>query len=173
MKITRRSTSVLLAVVGLLTAVLASASSAGAAPYHKQPTLAVSTTTPAVGATITVTGADYGANETVNLTLHTATYNLGSAQTDANGGFTTSITLPAGVSGTHTLTGTGMTSHGVASVTLVIGGSGTGAVGGSSGGGGGLSNTGAAVIGAGALGISLLIGGLLMLLAGRRRKAQV
>jgi hypothetical protein len=172
-KFTKRSMSVLGAVVAVLvSAALSFAASADAAPYHKQPKLSVSTTTPAVGATITVTGTDYGANETVELTLHTAVYTLGSAHTDASGGFTTSVTLPAGVSGTHTLVGTGMTSGGVASVTLVIGGSGTGGTGGSNG-GGGLSNTGAAVIGVGALGITLLIAGGFMLVAGRRRKAQV
>ncbi len=165
MSTTKRPLLALLGAIGLLIATVSFATSASAAPYTSQPTLSVSTQTPAVGASLTVSGAGFAAGENVSLTLHTVVYNLGTATTDGSGSFTTTVTLPAGVSGTHTIVALGLGSGRSASITLTIG-SGTAGGGGSN---GGLPNTGAAVMGVGGLGLALLIGGGLMLLVGRRR----
>jgi hypothetical protein len=164
----RRSTRIVLASLAALIAMLGFATSASAAPYANQATLSVSTTNPAVGGTLTVSGSGYAAGETVNLTLESASVSLGSAVANASGDFTTSVTLPSGFSGQHTIVGTGATSGESASVVICIGSCGTSGSA-SSGGGGGLAITGVAVAVIGGLGVLLLIGGGLMLLAGRRR----
>jgi hypothetical protein len=139
--------------------------SAQAAPYTAQPTVSVSDETPTEGGTLTLTGQGFGSSEDVNNTLHTVTYPLTSAHTDAAGNFSVVVTLPAGVTGTHTIVSAGVTSGRTASVTITIGAPSTGGAG-----GGGLSNTGVAVIGIAGVGVLLLIGGGTMLLAGKRRK---
>jgi hypothetical protein len=159
----------ILAALATIAVALTAASFAGpanAAPYTRQPTLSINVQTPAVGATVVLTGAGYLPGVQVTVTLHTAVTTLGSVTSDASGGFTKSVTLPAGVSGTHTIVGAGTGSNDSASVTITIGGS----SGGGTGGGGGLSSTGVAVVSIGTVGIALLIGGGLMLLAGRRRR---
>jgi hypothetical protein len=150
---------------------MVAAGSAGAAPYVRQPNLAINTQTPAIGATVTLTGTGYVAGTTVTLTLHSTPVTLGTVTPNASGNFTTAVALPAGVSGTHTIVGAGNATNDSASVTIDIGGSGTG--GGSSGGGGSLSSTGVAVLSIGSIGVLLLLGGGAMLLAGRRRKLSV
>lgn len=166
----RRLGAVMTAFIGTVFGVVVFAAASDAAPYISQPTLSVSTQNPTEGASLGVSGAGYGANEQVNLTLQSATYNLGSAMTDGSGSFSTTVTLPAGVTGTHTIVGVGATYADVASVGIVISAA-TG--GGGGGGGGGLPNTGAAVMGLGGVGVALLLGGGLMLLAGKRRKVAV
>jgi hypothetical protein len=161
----------ILAALATIAVALTAASFAGpasAAPYTRQPTLSINVQTPAVGATVVLTGAGYLPAVQVTLTLHTAVTTLGFVTPDASGGFTKSVTLPAGVSGTHTIVGAGTGTNDTASVTITIGSS-TGG-GGSGGGGGGLSSTGVAVVSIGTVGVALLIGGGLMLLAGRRRR---
>lgn len=168
---TRRSLAVLVScVTALFAALVALASASDAAPcaYSNCVTLSVSTTTPPVGGTITISGTGWGANDTVNITLHTATYPLASPTADASGAFTTTVTLPAGVSGRHTIVAVDPTTGQTASVAITIGA--PSAAPGAAPGGGGLSNTGVAVISIGALGVVLLVGGGLMLLAGRRRR---
>jgi len=177
------------AVTTMLVATVLFASTANAAPYTNAPTLSVSTSNPAVGATLTVAGADFVAGTTVDLTLHTQTYDLGTATVDAGGSFTTTVTLPAGVSGTHTLAATDPAGNTIltASLTIVIGadnsgggangagsaGNGSGAGNGAlaaGGGNGGLAYTGVPVTGIVVVGLLLLLAGFVTLLTSRRRK---
>lgn len=169
-----------LAVLGIMVASVGFASSANAAPYTKAPSIAVSTTNPAEGSTIDVSGTDFDADSTVTLTLYSQPYALGSVTTDSSGAFAASVTLPDGVTGTHTIVGQGPSSS--ASVIIEIyavnqdsgnsgnaaGANGSGSSG--SGSGGGLASTGFAVAGIGVVGLGLLVGGTVLLLSGRRRK---
>ncbi len=159
----RRLTASVAAVVGLLLGALAFAASANAAPYTNQATISVSTQNPAVGGSLAISGDGFAAGETVSLTLHTQTYNLDSATTDVSGRFTATVTLPAGVSGAHTIVATGLSSGQTTSITITIGSSVSSS--------GGLPNTGVAVLGVGVVGAALLIGGAAMLVVGQRRSA--
>jgi hypothetical protein len=169
----RRFGAALLGLVAVVVGTAAFGASAQAAPYIDQPTLSVSDQTPALGGTLTVTGANYLPGAVVTLTLHTVVSTLGTATPDASGAFSTSVTLPAGVAGAHTIVGAGSVPNDTASVAIVIGGSGAGGVSVGGGSGGGLAATGVAVIGIGALGVVLLIGGGVLLLAGKRRRVSV
>lgn len=95
-----RAVLALAAALGWL-ALLAPAGTAAAYPPTTCPTIAVSTTAPAVGETITVSGSNFDADATVTIQLHTTTYDLGTARTDASGAFSAKVTLPAGVTGHH------------------------------------------------------------------------
>ncbi len=180
------------AVTTMLVATVLFASTANAAPYTNAPTLSVSTSNPAVGANLTVAGADFVAGTTVDLTLHTQTYDLGTATVDAGGSFTTTVTLPAGMSGTHTLAATDPAGNTIltASLTIVIGadnsgggsngagsaGNGSGAGNGAlaaGGGNGGLAYTGVPVTGIVVVGLLLLLAGFVTLLTSRRRKSSL
>ncbi len=162
----RRAVAVLGVALGLIMSALAAGTPASAAPYTTAPTVAVSTTNPCVGCPLTISVAGFAANEQINVTLHTTVYNLGTATADSSGATTTTVTLPAGVSGAHTIVAVGATSGPSASIAITIGG----APGGGGGGGGGLPNTGVAAIGIGAVGVALIVGGGAALLAGRRRR---
>ncbi len=65
------------------------------------PTLSVSTTTPAVGETITVTGINFDPNAHIRIELHTKIYVLANVVSDASGAFSTPVTMPPGVTGNH------------------------------------------------------------------------
>ena len=95
-----RAVLALAAALGWL-ALLAPAGTAAAYPPTTCPTIAVSTTAPAVGETITVSGSNFDADATVTIQLHSATYDLGTDHTDASGTFSARVTLPAGVTGHH------------------------------------------------------------------------
>jgi hypothetical protein len=179
MSVAKRVGATVAVVIGAVLALgLAFAASSSAAPYSNPATCSTNTSNPAVGGTVVLSCTGFGGNDTVDITLHTVTYSLGSATTDTNGAFTKTLQLPAGVSGPHTIVAFDPTTGQSASVAITIGSSGGTSGGGTSSGGGsssggGLSNTGVAVIGIGALGVVLLVGGGLMLLAGRRRKATI
>jgi len=93
-----------------------------------------------------------------------------SDQADSSGAFCATIVLGASLSGTHTIVATGTTSGSTSGSTLQVAGvvasSGTTPS-------GELAFTGAAVIGIGALGALLLVGGVIMVFAGRRRKVNL
>lgn len=161
----RRLTASVAVAVGFLLGALAFTAPANAAPYTNQATIAVSTQNPPVGGSLTISGEGFAAGETVSLSLHTQTYNLGSANADDSGRFTTTVTLPSGVSGVHTILATGLSSGQTTSITITIGSSV------SSSAGGGLPNTGVAVLGVGGVGAALLIAGAAMLVVGQRRSA--
>jgi hypothetical protein len=67
--------------------------------------LSVSTTNPLPGETITVSGTGFVANANVRLELD-GTTPLKTVQADGSGNFTTSVTLPSSVTGTHTIVAT-------------------------------------------------------------------
>ncbi len=171
---TRRLTASVTAALALFFGATAFAASSQAAPYTHAPALSVSNTCPSVGAAITVVGTDFVPGSNVTLTLRTQTFPLGSVTADASGGFTASVTLPSEVTGSHTIVAAGAattTNSNTATAGITIACSGVGGTGGGGGGGGGgLATTGIAVIGIGSLGLVLLLGGGLMLLAGKRRR---
>ena len=71
-------------------------------PYQPQcSTLAVSTTMPEEGATITVSGRFFTPGAVITLVLHSQTFVLGTVTVAADGTFTASVTLPHGVTGAH------------------------------------------------------------------------
>lgn len=92
--------------------VASSATSAGATPTptgcepyppgaHRA-RLTVSTTTPAPGQAFTVAGTNLVANEPITIDLDGSTV-LASLTTSAGGSFSTQVTLPGSVTGTHTI----------------------------------------------------------------------
>lgn len=164
--VTRRRTVASTIVLAFIALFAFGTGSASAYPPGHAPTLALSVSTAGEGSTIGVQGSNYAANETVTLTLHSAVSTLGTAHTDGNGSFSTTVTLPNGVTGQHTVVGTGATGDSASAAILITAAGTSGA-----GSGGGLSNTGVAVLSIGGLGVLLLLGGGIMLLAGRRSKA--
>jgi hypothetical protein len=172
-----RTTAWLTAVLAMVAAALAFATSAQAdpTPYPSgtgSPAVSVSSTTPAPGGPFSASGDGATPNGSVSGDLHTAVYHLATVTADATGHWSMSTTLPAGVTGNHTFVVTDVaTGKTLASVALDIGGAAAGSSGGGSGGGGGgLAITGVAIIGLGTIGVALLVGGGLMLMAGRRRR---
>jgi hypothetical protein len=171
----------LIAVFGVIVAVVALASPASAAPYGSQPTCSVSDQTPGEGGSFTLSGSGFGANENISDVLHSVPSTLAPAATDASGNFAVTVALPMGFTGVHTISSTGATSGRVATVTITIGGTTTNAAAGTTAAGttaagttaatGGLAFTGADVAGIGALAVLLLLGGVLMVFASRRRRS--
>lgn len=164
--IVRRVTATALTISGLLLGWSAFASAAHATPYIDQPTVAVSTQNPAVGSSLNVTGDGFLPNERIDLTLHSAVYDLGTATADSAGHFAVTVILPAAVSGSHTIVAVGEISGRTSSIEVMIGS--VSASGGTN--GGRLPYTGAAVLGLGTIGAAFLVGGAVMLLIGARRK---
>ena len=166
----KRPQAALIAVFALFVAAVAFAGPANAAPYTSQATCSVSDQTPAAGSSLTLSCSGFGANETVNITLHSHGVTvLAPGATNASGAFSTTVTLPAGVTGTHTLTAVGATSGRTASVSITIGA--VTSAGGPT--GGGLPFTGAAVMGISSLAVLLLLGGVLMVFTSRRRRTVI
>ncbi len=85
------------------------ATSATAATYPPTTcaTISVSTTTPHVGEAIAVTGANFKPNVTVTLKLTPADEIVGTPRTDADGKFSTTITMPADSEGNQLLSAVG------------------------------------------------------------------
>jgi len=88
------------------------ASSAQASAFHAYPpticpTLSVSTTKPAVGETIGVTGENFDPDKAVTLILHSKTYVLKTVKTNSSGSFSADVKLPSGLTGNHTLSAKG------------------------------------------------------------------
>jgi hypothetical protein len=152
---------------GVVIAVVALAGPANAvAPYTTQPTTSVSNQAPTAGSSVTFCGSGFQAGETVAIALDNGT-RYPSVVADASGAFCTVAVLGVSLSGTHTLIATGATSGRTSSTTIKVLGVSASAGTTTS---GGLAFTGAEVIGIGALGGLLLVGGAIMVFAGRRRK---
>lgn len=129
----RLRATITLVLAGLGLALLGPAAAASAYPVVTCSTLAVSTTTPAAGETITVSGTNFRPNETVRLELHTDVHVLKTLTTGADGSFSTEVTLPDGVTGTHLLVAVGASTKAAGcpadpSVSISIQGSGVGGV---------------------------------------------
>ena len=165
----------LLAVIALMTAVFASlllTAGPASAAYPAGSTAGITITpNPAhCGDTVTVTGSHYNPGEEVTVTADGAQY--GPYKAGSDGSFSATFKLTC--SGTEPVTIMAKGNQGdVDSLTVHTTGGGSGS-GGNSGGGnsgsGGLSSTGVAVVGIGAVGVVLLLGGGLLLFAGKRRR---
>lgn len=137
-------------------------------PYGQEcATLAVSTTTPAVGAHITVTGAQFipGSHVTILMQSHVST--LGHATANANGRFSVDVKLPDGVTGQHIIYSEGGLQPNCPAdpISIEIGSEGTNGTGGST------AETGVHVAELLAIALGLLgVGYLLNDGAGRRRR---
>ena len=154
----------LIVMFGLIIAVVAFAGPSSAYPGGTLPTTSVSNQDPTAGSSVTFCGSGFQPGETVTITLGTTA--KPSVVADSSGAFCTTVVLGATLTGTQTLTATGTTSGSTSSQQIRV--AGVSASAGTT--SGGLAFTGAAVIGIGALGGLLLVGGATMVLASRRRK---
>jgi hypothetical protein len=122
----RATLALVLALAGLvLVGPVAPAQASGLQAYPPTicPTISVSTTKPAVGETITVTGQNFDPNKSVTVVMNTKTYVLATARTAADGSFSARAKLPAGVSGSHAISVKGAQSDCPADpVQILIGG---------------------------------------------------
>jgi hypothetical protein len=94
----------------------------------RQATTTVSGPTPCItlnpnsgppGTVVTVEGTGFGGSESVNIVFDAS--NVGSATTDSNGAFSTTISVPLGaVQGSHTVKATGQTSGLVGQATFKV-----------------------------------------------------
>lgn len=100
----KHSLAAAVVVAATLATSFAVAAPGNAAPYVKAPTLSVSTTAPCKSTTLTATGTDFVPRSTVTLTL--ASTSVGSLVVSANGGFTTTVTVPE-ITGTFRLVAAG------------------------------------------------------------------
>ena len=166
MPTSRRLSMPLIVMFAMIIAVVAFAGPANAA-YVTPPTVSVSNQAPAAGSSITISGSGFTPGETVTIRLDNGTH-FPSVVANASGSFSEVLVLGVNLSGAHTITATGTTSGRTSSIKIQVGGVGASAIPNAS--GTGLAFTGASVIGISALGGLLLVGGGLMLLAGRRRK---
>ncbi|TAM91032.1 MAG: hypothetical protein EPN43_04870 [Jatrophihabitans sp.] len=160
----------LVLLVALAAAGLGVATTAGAAPYTNQMTVGVSNSSPSPGQSITVSGTGATPNGQVSIDFHSTVVHLATVTANVDGAYTATVTIPTGQCGAHTIVATDVTTGNTASTAVTLpactASTGTGT-------GGGLSATGVAVAGIGAVGVALLLGGGLMLLLGRRRRANV
>ena len=167
-----RPRAALIAVFGVIVAAVAFASPASAVtpPYPKPPpTATVSTQTPPAGGSVEFCGKGFNAGETVTITVGSTSFP--SVTASSSGEFCTTLVLGISLSGPQTITATGATSGTKSSVSIVVGGAtNTGGTGTGGTGDDALANTGALVISIGALGVLLVVGGSMLVLAGKRRK---
>jgi hypothetical protein len=149
----------------------AAPSSSGSYPPGGGPSVGLNKSSARAGTDVTVTGQGF-APGTVTLTLHTSTVPLGTATANGNGSFSQSVTLPGNETGDHQICGSNSAGTACADITISSRGAG-GQNAGPGGGNGGVSNTGVAVMSIGGTGLLLVMGGVLMLFAGRRSQARV
>jgi hypothetical protein len=138
----------LIVMFGLIIAVVAFAGPSSAYPPGTLPTTSVSNQTPTAGSSVTFCGSGFQPGETVTIALGTTA--KPSVVADSSGAFCTTVVLGATLTGTQTLTATGTTSGSTSSLQIRVAG------------------VSASI---GALGGLLLVGGAIMVLASRRRKA--
>jgi len=164
MSAAKRLGAIALAVVCLVFAAVSFSSSASAYPTGTSPTITLDHSSGPVGDKVVVTGAHFTPLKTATLSFHSTPVGLGTVNVSAAGTFSVTITIPSDPLGGHVVLATDNASGQDATADYTITGNGTGGT------GGGLANTGVAVLGIAALGLVLLVGGGLMLMAGRRRK---
>lgn len=168
---TKRLIALLTAVLGMtLAASVAMTGSAQAAPYSHHMTCSVSSSNPPPGGTVTIHCTGAHPNVTLTIFLHPKNTVLGTVTTDSSGSATTTVTLPAGETGHHVLLIRQPQGNTVA-IPIDIGGRATAAFSAHRLGSDPPAATGVAIVGLGSLGLVLLVGGGLMLLAGRRRRS--
>jgi hypothetical protein len=126
-------------------------------------TLSVSTTTPFPGESITVSGTNFEPHDAITIVLSSNLIELGHVTTNASGAFSTSVTIPSNLSGSHVLSLVGAVAVCQPSpITLTIQGEGTS--------GGGLPNTGVDILAGIAIALALLTAGVALTRGGRRRQ---
>lgn len=170
MSVKRRAAALLLAV---LTALLVGAGLAGpasAAPYTHGPTISLSHGRVLEHTHVEIFGRTYVPHERVFLYLHSQTYTLGSAIADSKGSINFNALMPAGVLGTHTITGTGVTGDTASTTIVIYANAGSGGATGNGNGNGGLASTGVAIASIGGLALILIVAGWFFVLSGRRAK---
>lgn len=164
MSVAKRLGAAMLAVICLMFVAVSFSQTASAYPEGTNPAITLDHNQGPRGDSVKVTGTGFTPG-TADLTFNSASVSLGSVTVDSAGNFVKTITVPGTVAlGAHTVEAS-EAAHGedaTAPFTVIAGGTG--------GTGGGLANTGVAVVGIAALGLVLLVGGGLMLMAGRRRK---
>lgn len=164
----RRSLPLFAALLMACGVLLISAGTASANPYPPTSgcTVSVSDQSVTAGQTTTVTGSGFAANHSVGLTVGGAS--LGSATTDGNGSFSTTVTMPSSLAaGRHqivahaasqTCSFTLASTAGVDSVQVTRND------------GGSTAFTGVAVLTWSVVAVALLASGLLFVVIGRRRR---
>jgi hypothetical protein len=168
MPTSRRFSSTLTVMFGVIIAIVAFAVPASAAPYVTAPATSVSNAAPAAGSSLKFCGSGFQPGETVTIAMDDGT-TFPSATAGTSGAFCSTLVLGASLTGTHTITATGATSARTSSTTIKVAGVAAAAPAADTT-DSNLAFTGAAVIGVGALGGLLLVGGAVMVFAGRRRK---
>ena len=157
-----------LAIIALVFAAVSFGGGAASAyPTGTAPSISLDHSSGPVGDTVVVTGQGFTPNKSASLSFHSNPVGLGSVAVSGSGTFTKTITVPNVPLGAHEVVATDVASNDTASAAFTVTGSGSGGT------GGGLANTGVAVLGIASLGLVLLVGGGLMLMAGRRRKAVI
>ena len=164
-----RPVTALLVVIGLIVAAFAFTTSASAYPPGRSASLSASASAVTPGGSITVSGTHFKGLVTIRANGRSGPMVLGTVMANADGTFSTSITLPAGEFATGSYTVTATDAFGDVE-TLTVSVVAAAVAGNPSSGGSGLPNTGFAVAGIGGLGLLLLLGGGIMLLVGRRPK---
>ena len=143
----------------------------GAATYPPSTcaTIAVSTTTPNPGQTITVTGEQFKANVSVTITMTPYGITLAKVTTDSNGKFSAQVTMPSDARGHQLIHANGQGRICAADpIQITINGGGTSGGGGS---GGPPAMTGVDIALLTGIALALLVAGVLFSRSGRRRHA--
>jgi hypothetical protein len=154
-----------LAIIALIFAAVAFGGGAASAyPSGTAPTISLDHSSGPVGDSVIVSGAHFTPGKSASLVFHSSPINLTTVTASSSGTFTVTIKIPSDPLGAHYVQALDEDSATFSNhAAFTITGSGTS-------GGGGLANTGVAVLGIASLGLVLLVGGSLMLMAGRRRK---
>jgi titin len=82
------------------------------AQYQPAGTLSLSTTSPAAGASITVSGDGFAPVSEVRITIESEPVLLATVTTNAAGAFSVEVNIPRGMSGTHQIVATGIDPQG-------------------------------------------------------------
>lgn len=160
----KRLIAVSVAVIGMIIAAASIGVSASAYPPGTSPTIALSSSTVGCGSSLVVSGQNFAPNSSVELTLHSGAIDLGTVTTDGSGAFSAEVTIPSSVgAGSHEIEATGGGEIATAFVTVTCAGA--------PGGPPPVAGTGVAILSIGGVGLVLLIGGGLLVMAGRRRRA--
>jgi hypothetical protein len=166
MPIRKRALAAVLGLVAVLFTIAATAGPAGADPYTGGTTVSVSNANPTGCQKITLTGSGFGANELVDVVLHSTPQLLATVRANPAGHITVRFGFPSGVTGSHTVVATGRTTGDHASANITIRAC-SGTNGGSA---GSPAGTGVAVVAISTVGVALLVAGCLFLLSARRRR---
>jgi hypothetical protein len=166
-----RTVSAVIMLAVIAGALLAVPAIANAAPYPPTGGCSLSTgdSTVAPGERVTITGSGFPALATVQLSVESSGSALGSVTTDADGSFTSAVTVPSNVSGAERIVAS---SRGTSCLFGLSGPAGAPASGSSDGSANSATaTTGVAAISATLAALALLGGGLAFLVLGRRRRS--